>query len=91
MRDYYVYIMTNFTNTVLYVGMTNDLDRRVAEHKSGQREGFTKRYNINKHVYWESSTNVKDAIAREKQIKGWTRKKKKELVETMNPSWNDLS
>ncbi len=91
MRDYYVYIMTNFTNTVLYVGMTNDLDRRVAEHKSGQREGFTKRYNINKLVYWESSTNVKDAIAREKQIKGWTRKKKKELVETMNPSWNDLS
>lgn len=83
--------MTNFTNTVLYVGMTNDLDRRVAEHKSGQREGFTKRYNINKLVYWESSTNVKDAIAREKQIKGWTRKKKKELVETMNPSWNDLS
>ena len=91
MRDYYVYIMTNFTNTVLYVGMTNDLDRRVAEHKSGQREGFTKRYNINKLVYWKSSTNVKDAIAREKQIKGWTRKKKKELVKTMNPSWNDLS
>ena len=75
----------------MYVGVTNNLERRVFEHKSKLVDGFTKRYNITKLVYFEQTTNVKSAIEREKQLKGWIRKRKNELVNSMNPSWKDLS
>ncbi len=89
-KQYYVYIMTNKRNTVLYTGITNDLRRRVYEHQAKIVEGFTKRYNINKLVYYEVSQNAESAILREKQIKGGSRAKKIELVNTMNPRWRDL-
>ena len=82
--------MTNKSKT-LYVGMTNNLERRVYEHKNKLIEGFTKKYNINKLVYYETFDNVNDAIRREKQIKGWLRIKKIKLIESMNPKWKDLS
>jgi len=75
----------------MYVGVTNNLERRIYEHKNKLSDGFTKKYNINKLVYFDSTTYVKSAIAREKQIKGWIRKRKNELVETINPKWEDLS
>ena len=84
MKSYYMYIMTNPSRT-LYVGVTNDLERRVFEHKSGSVPGFTCRYNINRLVYFEDTGDVRAAIEREKQIKGWTRAKKIRLIETMNP------
>jgi len=90
-RNYSVYIMTNEWNTVLYTGVTNDLQRRVYEHKEKLVEGFTKKYNIGKLVYYETTDDVKSAIAREKQIKAGSRKKKVELVEGMNSEWSDLS
>jgi putative endonuclease len=89
-RHYYVYLMTNRSRT-LYVGMTNDLQRRVWQHKQKLIEGFTKRYNITRLVYYEETTDVKAAIAREKQIKGWLRKKKIALIESSNSEWKDLS
>mgnify|MGYP000889326575 CR=1 FL=1 len=88
---YYVYIMTNWNNKVLYTGITNDLERRIYEHKHKLIEGFTKKYNVNKLVYYECTTDVYSAITREKQIKGWTRQKKNELVQSVNPEWRDLS
>ncbi len=88
---YYVYILTNWTNKVLYAGVTNDLERRLYEHKNKLVKGFTEKYNVNKLVYFDSTTDIKAAIAREKQIKGWTRQKKKDLIESINPQWNDLS
>ena len=88
---YYVYIMTNWNNKVLYTGITNDLERRIYEHKNKLIEGFTKKYNVNKLVYYECTTDVYSAITREKQIKGWTRQKKNELVQSVNPEWRDLS
>ncbi len=88
---YYVYILTNWTNKVLYTGVTNDLERRLYEHKNKLVKGFTEKYNVNKLVYFDSTTDVESAIAREKQIKGWTRQKKKDLIENMNPVWRDLS
>ena len=87
---YFVYILTNWNNKVMYVGVTNNLERRLYEHKNKLADGFTKKYNINKLVYFDSTTDIKSAITREKQIKGWNRKKKNELVETLNPSWVDL-
>jgi putative endonuclease len=90
MRDYFVYIMTNKSKT-LYTGVTNNLVRRVYEHKNKLIEGFTKKYNINKLVHFELFDNPGDAIKREKQIKGWLRKKKIDLIESMNPEWKDLS
>ena len=90
MNQYYVYIMTNRSGT-LYTGVTNDLMRRVYEHRQKLVEGFTKRYNISKLVYYEETNSVESAIAREKQIKGWVRKKKVALIESMNPYWQDLS
>jgi len=75
----------------MYVGVTNNLERRLYEHKNKLVDGFTKKYNVNKLVYYDNTTDVKSAIEREKQIKGWVRKRKNELVETMNPNWNDLS
>ena len=90
MNEYYVYIMTNEQKT-LYTGVTNDLERRVYEHKNKLVEGFTRKYNITRLVYYERTTDVQAAIEREKQIKGWLRKKKIALVESMNPEWVDLS
>ncbi len=91
MNNYYVYILTNWNNKVMYVGVTNDLNRRLYEHREGLVDGFTKKYNVHKLVYCEEVGNVNDAIAREKQIKGWNRNKKNQLVETLNPDWIDLS
>jgi putative endonuclease len=90
MRGYYVYIMTNHSRT-LYTGVTNDLVRRVAEHKAKQIPGFTQRYNITQLVYYEATPDVRSAIEREKQIKGWLRAKKIALIESVNPDWRDLS
>ncbi len=88
---YYVYLMSNATNSTLYIGVTNNLQRRVYEHKNELTEGFTKRYHIHKLVYFENTTDVRAAIEREKQLKGWSRARKDALVATMNPEWKDLS
>jgi len=90
MGQYYVYIMTNRSKT-LYTGVTNDIERRVYEHKRKLIDGFTKRYNLTKLVYYESTNDVRSAIRREKQIKGWLRGKKIALIESLNPLWRDLS
>ncbi len=89
-RRYCVYIMTNADNTVLYTGVTNELQRRVLDHRSGKGSGFTKKYNITKLVYFESGDDINLAIAREKQIKVGSRKKKIDLIESINPEWKDL-
>ncbi len=89
-RQYCVYIMTNPYNTVLYTGVTNSLKRRVQEHKDKINEGFTKKYNVTKLVYFEVTDNVSAAILREKQIKGGSRKKKIDLIESINKEWRDL-
>ena len=89
-REYCVYIMTNAHNTVLYSGVTNDLARRVSEHKNGSGGIFTRKYNVVKLVYYEVTDNVHSALAREKQIKGGSRKKKMDLVNSMNAEWKDL-
>ena len=89
--QYYVYIMTNKSNTVLYIGMTNDIKRRVYEHKNKLIEGFTAKYNINKLVYFESTNDVNSAIEREKVLKKWARIKKINLIEMQNSAWQDLS
>ena len=88
-KTYFVYIMTNQSRT-LYVGMTNNLGRRVAEHKEGKVPGFTRRYRAKQLVYLEEFRNVRDAIAREKHIKGWRREKKIALIESMNPRWDEI-
>ena len=89
-KQYYVYIMTNSTNTVTYTGVTNDLYRRIYEHKDKLGVGFTARYNIKKLVYYEVCQNIESAILREKQIKSGSRKDKVELVNMMNQDWHDL-
>lgn len=89
-KTYYVYIMANKSKT-LYTGVTNDLTRRVYEHKHKMVKGFSKKYNINRLVYFESTGEIESAILREKQIKGWVRWKKIQLIESQNPSWKDLS
>jgi len=89
-RQYYIYIMTNKRDTVFYTGVTNNLMRRVYEHKMKMIEGFTKKYKITKLVYYEIFENIEDAILREKQIKGGSRKKKIELINSMNKNWKDL-
>lgn len=88
---YYVYLLTNWNNKVLYVGVTNELERRLYEHKNKLVEGFTKKYNLNKLVYFEETQDVTAAIDREKEIKKWRREKKNQLVNQMNPKWRDLS
>ncbi len=88
---YYVYILANKSNTVIYTGITNDLNRRLCEHKNKLIEGFTSKYNVNKLVYYCFFANVNDAIAFEKRVKGWRRSKKNELIESLNPNWEDLS
>jgi len=90
MRQYSVYILTNKSGT-LYVGVTNDLERRMFEHKNSLNEGFTKKYQINRLMYYESFNDIHEAIYREKQIKGWRRDKKIALIEEDNPTWQDLS
>ena len=89
-RTYYVYILANRSRT-LYTGVTSDLTRRLYQHQSGLISGFTSRYAVHRLVYVETATNPRDAIAREKQIKRWTRAKKVALIEAMNPAWADLS
>jgi putative endonuclease len=89
-RQYYAYIMTNQRNTVLYTGITNDLKRRVYEHKEKLAEGFTSKYNITKVVYYEVFEDIENAILREKQIKGGSRQRKIELINSMNKEWWDL-
>ena len=90
MRNYYIYLISNSSNRVLYIGMTNDLIRRVFEHREHQVEGFTKKYKVWKLVYFEQTGDVEEAIRREKQLKGWRREKKNNLVNSFNPSWSDL-
>ena len=89
MKNYHVYIMTNLSRT-LYTGITNNLMKRVYEHKNKLIDGFTKKYDITRLVYFEVFNNIEDAIRREKQIKGWIRKKKTALIESINPEWKDL-
>ena len=88
---YYVYILTNWNNKVMYVGFTRDLTKRIYEHKNKLIDGFTKKYNVFKLVYFEAVKDVISAITREKEIKGWRRNKKNQLVDQMNPEWHDLS
>jgi putative endonuclease len=89
-KQYYVYIMTNSHNTVLYVGVTNDLIRRVYEHKEKLAGGFTRKYNIVKLVYYEIFEDIENAILREKQIKAGSRRKKVQLIDSINREWRDL-
>lgn len=89
-KPYYVYICASHSRT-LYVGMTNDLERRMREHRTKATQGFTARYNVDRLVWWEVTGNVNAAIAREKQLKGYSRKKKIDLIEATNAGWNDLA
>ncbi|MEJ2705378.1 MAG: GIY-YIG nuclease family protein [Sedimentisphaerales bacterium] len=91
MRRYWVYMMTNRNKTVIYTGVTNDLSRRVQEHRSQGGSSFTKRYNVTMLVYCESFSRIYDAIAAEKKIKSGSRAKKIALIESVNPGWKDLS
>ena len=90
-NNYYIYILTNWNNKVMYIGVTNDLYRRLYEHKHKLLEGFTGKYNVNKLVYFEHTNDVSVALAREKEIKKWNTAKKNKLVEMVNPTWSDLS
>ena len=90
-KQYYVYFLTNWNNKVLYIGVTNDLKRRVYEHKNALTQGFTQKYNVNKLVYYEICEEIEGAISREKQIKAGSRQKKNELVARVNPGWEDLA
>jgi putative endonuclease len=90
-KQYYVYILTNKSNKVLYVGVTNDLTRRIYEHRNKLVEGFTKKYNLNKLIYYEATSDIHSALEREKQLKNWHRDWKINLIKSFNPMWNDLS
>ena len=90
-HHYYVYLLTNWNNKVMYVGVTNDLERRVSEHKNKLVEGFTEKYNVFKLVYFEETSDVMSALEREKEIKKWRREKKDALVLKDNAEWKDLS
>jgi putative endonuclease len=90
-RQYYVYVLTNKTNRVLYIGVTNNLERRIFEHKNKLVEGFTKKYNLNKLVYYEATNDIDGALEREKQLKNWHRDWKINLINSSNPAWKDLS
>jgi putative endonuclease len=89
-RQYYIYIMTNRRNTVLYIGVTNDLIRRVYEHREKLVDGFTRKYNVTKLVYYEVYEDMENAISREKQLKAGSRQKKIDLIDRMNREWRDL-
>ena len=88
---YFVYILSNWDDSVLYIGVTGNLPRRLYAHRNGLVDGFTKQYNVHKLVYYEHTSNVYSAISREKQLKKWRRSKKNELIEKMNPQWRDLA
>lgn len=90
MKQFFVYILANSTK-MTYIGITNNIERRVFEHKKGLIEGYTKKYNISKLVYLETGSDINMAIKREKQLKGWIRAKKVNLIESVNPNWDDLS
>ena len=90
-KQYFVYLLTNHERTVLYTGVTNSLERRIWQHRNGVFEGFTRRYKCDRLLYFEEYAEIEQAIAREKQIKGWTRAKKNALVGTMNARWDDLA
>lgn len=90
-KNYYVYILANKTNSTVYIGVTNDLMRRLWEHRNDMADGFTKQYHVHKLVHYESTTDVNEAIAREKQLKGWRRARKNDLIESVNPAWKDLA
>jgi putative endonuclease len=90
-KNYYVYLLTNWNHRVMYVGVTNDLKRRLYEHKNKLVEGFSEKYNLNKLVYFEETQDVHTAITREKEIKKWRREKKNQLVNQINQEWQDLS
>ena len=90
LRLFYVYLLAS-RSRVLYIGMTNDLERRVREHRLGEFEGFTKKYRVHRLVFFESFHDARTAIAREKQLKGWRREKKVALIEAQNPTWEDLA
>ena len=90
MRQYYVYILTNKTNKVLYIGAINNLVRRIFEHKNKLVEGFTKKYNLSKLVYYEVTNDIYSALEREKQLKNWHRDWKINLIDSFNPMWKDL-
>ncbi|MDY0081589.1 MAG: GIY-YIG nuclease family protein [Ignavibacteriaceae bacterium] len=90
MKNYYVYIMTNKPNGTLYIGVTNDLVRRIYEHRNKLINGFTKKYNLRKLIYFEVFDRIEDAILREKRLKKWNRQWKIELIEKTNPNWIDL-
>ncbi len=89
-KEYYVYILASKKRGTLYVGVTNDLKRRVYEHEEGMIDGFTKQYNVHQLVYFEQTGDINSAIAREKRIKKWNREWKIELIESMNSDWKDL-
>ena len=91
MASFYVYLLTNRNNKVMYVGVTNNLVRRVHEHKTRQVPGFTEKYKVDRLVYFEETSDIRAAIAREKEIKKWRREKKNQLVVSTNPEWRDLS
>ena len=90
-RSTYVYILTNKNRNVMYIGVTSELEKRIAQHRAKEFRGFTARYNVDRLVYIEEHVSPTDAIAREKQLKGWSRSKKNILVSTVNPEWNDLT
>jgi putative endonuclease len=90
-KNYYFYIITNYEENVLYTGVTNDLERRIYEHKNKLLKGFSQRYNLNKLVYYEVFDDVNEAIYREKQIKNWRRQWKMDLIKELNPEFKDLS
>ncbi|MBU0706979.1 GIY-YIG nuclease family protein [Patescibacteria group bacterium] len=90
-RTYYVYILASQRNGTLYIGVTNDLERRAYEHKTKFNKGFTEEYNVNRLVYFEETDDVAEAIRREKQLKGWNREWKLALIENSNPNWLDLA
>lgn len=90
MKSYYVYIMSNKTNSTIYIGVTNDIYRRTNEHNDSVVDGFTKLYNVHKLVYVEEYSSIEDALNREKQIKKWRREKKDKLINSLNPQWKDL-
>ncbi|MBI2634067.1 GIY-YIG nuclease family protein [Candidatus Peregrinibacteria bacterium] len=91
MKSYYVYILTNKTNNVLYIGVTNDIQKRVYEHKNKLVQSFTAKYRCNKLVFYEETNDINAALQREKQLKNWRRQWKRNLVEQNNPDWVDLS
>ncbi len=88
---YFLYMLTNWDDSVLYIGVTSNLPRRLYEHRNYLADGFTKKYNIHKLVYFEQTNDVYSAISREKQLKRWSRSKKNALISRMNPQWKDLS